>query len=55
MTDIIIRPLTEKDKQTMYRTLNSITMSDSVREHQKRYIKKAKHIRIGNIHKKLDI
>ena len=52
--EIVIRPLTEKDEQALDRALNSKTMSDSAREHFKRNKEKTKHIKIGNLHKKLD-
>lgn len=52
--EIVIRPLTEKDEQALERALNSTTMSDSAREHFKRNKEKTKHIKIGNIFKKLD-
>lgn len=52
---IVIRPLTEKDEQALYRALNSTTMSDSAREHFKLNKEKTKHIKIGNLSKKLDI
>ena len=55
MTDIVIRPLTEKDEQALDRALNSTTMPDSVLEHYKRNNEKTKHIKIGRLHKKLDI
>jgi len=51
---IVIRPLTEKDEQAVERAFNSTTMSDSAREHFKRNKEKTKHIKIGNLHKKLD-
>ena len=54
MTDIVIRPLTEKDKQAVERAFNSTTMSDSALKHFKRNQEKTKHIKIGNIYKKLD-
>ena len=53
--EIVIRPLTEKDEQALERALNSTTMSDSAREHFKRNQEKTKHIKIGNLNKKLDI
>jgi len=52
---IVIHPTTEKDKQAVERAFNSTTMSDSAREHFKRNQEKTKHIKIGNLSKKLDI
>ena len=51
---IVIHPQTEIDEQAIYRALNSKTMSDSVLEHYKRNKEKTKHIKIGNLHKKVD-
>ena len=51
---IIIRPLTEKDERALDRALNSTTMPDSVLEHYKRNKEKTKHIKIGNLYKKID-
>lgn len=51
---IVIRPLTEKDEQALYRALNSTVMSDSAREHFMRNKEKTKHIKIGNLHKRID-
>lgn len=52
--EIVIRPLTKKDKQALDRALNSTTMSESTREHFKRNQEKTKHIEIGNLHKNID-